>query len=304
MKSVCILSALVLQLLAISCADEEVVHQKVTVKLTPTLEISQSETANVMKAMAETSPSTIYAVQIYNGKRPIYYGLFNEPDSMKIALSTNTNYFMKMTAYQTGTGSGLRYKNINGELFYYLPQEVKLENKFVADTLFNRINHISTAILTDDSTHEYPEVDAFYTEKSFQIFPEEDHLNFDLKRIGFAIDLNVKGLKSGKIIFYFDHDEIVLTPENQNYYSIRSFTGEPVGLGSVAFNDTYFEQIPVTAKWFGTNGMVISTTSDLKFLRNCEVPVSINLNTINSQIILEDWYTESDTIDISKNISQ
>lgn len=304
MKHIHFIAALVLPLLACSCADEEVVNQIVTVKLTPTLEISQTESANVMKAMAENSPATIYAVQIYDGSKPIYYGLFNEPDSMKIALSTNTDYSMKIAAYQTGTGSGLRYKNINGELFYYLPQEVKLENKFVADTLFNRINHISTDILTDDSTHEYPEVDAFYTEKEFQVFPDMSNVIFDLKRVGFAIDLNVRGLKSGKVIFYFDHDEIVLNPDNSNYYSIRSFTGEPEGIGSVAFNDTYFEQLPVTVKWFGTNGMVISCTSDLKFLRNCEVPVSVNLNTVNSKITLEDWYTESDTVDISKSILQ
>ncbi len=302
MKRIHFISALVLPLLALSCTDEQEVNQMVTVKLTPTLEINQSESNSNVKAMAEISPATIFAVQIYEGSRPIYSGLFDEPDSMKIALSTNINYSMKIAAYQKGTGSGLRYRNINGEVYYFLPKEVKLENKFVADTLFNRINHISTDILTDDSTHEYPEIDAFYAEKEFQVFPDMSNVIFDLKRVGFAIDLNVKGLKSGKVIFYFDHDEIVLTPENNNYYSIRSFTGEPKGIGSVVFNDTYFEQLPVTAKWFGTNGMVISCTSNLKFLRNCEVPVSINLNTVDSEINLEDWYSESDTIDISKSI--
>ncbi len=296
MKGVCYIALFILSLIAFSCTSEEDVDSSghvVPVRFAPAMEMTQDE--DVPSRSITDAPSIIYAMQIYSDGVPMYYGVFDEPDSMQIALSSGRSYSMKMAAYQSGTGGGLKYKNVNGKCCYYLPDEVELSNKFEEGALLTGINQISNCILSDSISRDYPEIDAFFTEKEFKISSVQSKVSFNLKRVSFAINISVKGLSSGKVVLSFDKQELVFTPQNNSYHSIRAFKGNEDGLAVVASLDTYYEEFPVVATWYSTNGTTISCNALLSLKRNVETPISINLNNLSSEITFEGWYQTTHT---------
>lgn len=291
MKGVYFIAIFILSLIAFSCTSEEDAVPSgdvVSVRFAPAMEMTQDST--VPSRSISDIPSIIYAIQIYSNGDPMYYGVFDDQDSMKIALSSGRNYSMKMVAFQPGTGGGLKYKIINGKTYYFLPDEVELSNKFVEGAALTGINQISNCILSDTTSRDYPEIDAFYTEKAFKISSDISSINFNLKRVSFAVTISVKGLSSGKVVLSFDKQELVFTPQSNSYHSIRAFMGNEDGMGIVAATDTYYEEMPVAAIWYGTNGTTVSCSGLLSLKRNTDTPISINLNNVSSQITLEGWY--------------
>lgn len=282
---------IILALLLPGCASEEDVVASgdvVSVRFAPAMEMTQDSTVP-SRSISEV-PTIIYAVQIYSNGTPMYYGLFDNPDSMTVALSSGRDYSMKMVAFQAGTGAGLKYKMINGKSYYYMSDEIELSNKFEEGSRLTDINQLSNCILSDTTSSGYPEIDAFYMEKNFKVSSDVSSIPFNLKRVSFAIHISVKGLSSGKVVLSFDNQNMVFTPQNNSYRSIRAFKGNKNGIAIVAATDTYYEEIPVTAHWFGTNGTIVSCGGVLSLKRNTETPISINLNNVSSQITLEGWY--------------
>lgn len=291
MKIVYFLSLFILSHLLPGCTSEEDVVSSgdvVCVRFAPAMEMTQD--SGVPSRSISEVPTILYTVQIYSNGNPMYYGLFDNPDSMKIALSSGRDYTMKMAAFQPGTGGGLKHKIVNGKICYYLPDEVELSNKFEEGEVLTGINQLSNCILSDTTSCSYPEIDAFYTEKNFRISSEVSSISFNLKRVSFAVTISVKGLTSGKVVLSFDNQNLVFTPQNNSYRSIRAFRGNKNGVAIVAATDTYYEEMPVTANWYGTNGTVVSCGGALSLKRNTETPISINLNNVSSQITLEGWY--------------
>lgn len=291
MKFLYYLSVCLLALLLPGCTSEDEVvssGEVVSVRFAPAMEMTQDSTVP-SRSISEV-PTIIYAVQIYSNGTPMYYGLFDNPDSMTVALSSGRDYSMKMAAFQAGTGAGLKYKMINGKSYYYLPDEIELSNKFEDGSRLTDINQLSNCILSDTTSSSYPEIDAFYMEKNFKVSSDVSSIPFNLKRVSFAVHISVKGLTSGKVVLSFDNQNLEFTPQQNDYRSIRAFSGNENGIAIVAATDTYYEEIPVTAHWFGTNGTVVSCGGVLSLKRNTETPVSINLNSVSSQITLEGWY--------------
>lgn len=275
--------------------------ESITVTLNPsTIEVSQGTDVPITKST--TTDTTIYAVQVYENDSAYYYGLFDDPTKMEIALTTNNTYKFKVAAYQKGTGNGIKVSVANGIKSYYLPNAIVLANKFTKGNGLIAINKVSNLkLIGQSSVSDYPEIDAFYCEKSLLVQKGLSAIDIPLKRMGFGVNYNVDGLTSGKLYITMGKDSIVLDKTKTSYQSIRSFfsgNGDFSTFYSKA--DTLSQSILVTTKWIGDNGTQVSSQGYITFKRNYEKSINISLNTSVLKITFEGW---SNTIaDIDGNI--
>lgn len=293
MKTIKVLTLFLFALISFACINEE--SETVKINILPTLEINQDDYTPLKSADSENS--FVYAVQIYEGEAPIYYGLFDDISKMEIVLTTNMKYTLKVAAYQRGTGLGLKTLTQIDFTKYYLPDTVSLLNKFVLGDRLVGISDVSNAKLIYNKYSKYPEIDVFYQETEVSVIKGMSSIDIPLKRTGFGLGINVDGLTTGKIEVYLDGDTILFTPLNKSYFTIRSFTGGTNGLADVAKVDTYFVNSNIGVKWIGNNGSVFTASKTVKLKRNFQLPLNININSTSTGIIFESWQNDiSDSI--------
>lgn len=292
MKTLKFFPLFLLVLLGLSCSKNEndLPYETVKIQILPTVEINQDDYTPLRSATVE-SP-LVYAVQIYEGEAPIYYGLFNDISKMEINLTTNKKYKVKVAAYQDGSGSGLKTLLQNGVTKYYLPDTVSLLNRFVLGNRLIGISDVTNAKLKSNIYSLYPEIDVLYQEIDATVTIGMSSIDIPLRRTGFGLGIRVDGLSTGNIEVYFAGDTIHLTPTVKSYFSIRSFIGGTKGLADVAKVDTYFVNTDISVKWTGNNGSVVASSKVIKLRRNYQLPLYINLNSTNIGITIENWQND------------
>ncbi len=269
----------------------------VAVKLCPSLtQITEGSNIpmNVRSNTNRTSGSAtkvIYAVQIFENNVKYYYGLFDNPDSMKIALSTNKSYNFRIAAFKIGTGSGLRQEETADGQYFYLPNKVLLGNKFIKGSSLKDINLISSIKLRKLLAKDYPEIDVFYCDKTINAEKGITNIDFNMLRMGFGITFNVDGLTYGKLNIYMGDDTISIAAPTTTYNTIRLFKPLKGDLATI-FNkaDSYSEPIDIEVEWIG-NGTVSALESTITFNRNYCKTINIQINTAKSSLQFEEWLT-------------
>lgn len=286
-----------LSIFFLSCkTGNELPGDLIAVKLNPSL-IQLTEGTNipmnVKRNVTGSSNDTkvIYAVQIYENNAKYYYGLFDNPDSMKIALSTNKSYNFRIAAFRIGTGSGLRQEEMADGQYFYLPNKILLGNKFVKGNSLKDINLISSIKLKKLLAKDYPEIDAFYCEKTISAEKGISNIDFNMLRMGFGVIFNIDGLTYGKLNIYMGDDTISISPPTTTCNSIRLFKPLKGDLATI-FNkaDSYSESIDIEVQWIG-NGTVSALESTFSFNRNYCKTINIEINTIKSSLQFEEWST-------------
>jgi len=293
---------LCMSLLLFSCKNEnEPQGELITVKLTPAF-ISLNQEPDVpmhMKGsnvkMVVNAEQVIYAIQVYENDVEYYYGLFDTVDSMKIALTTGKTYRFKVATYKTGTGNGLKQDALADGKYFYLPNKTLLGNKFIKGNVLKDINLIASAKLTTTTVKDYPEIDAFYCDKSVTVEKGLSNINFDLLRMGFGVTYNVDGLTNGKFYISMGNDTTVLTSTTNTDTSVRLFNVSNGDLTTI-FNtaNMYADSILIKVQWVGTNGTTLNTQGKFKFSRNFQKTINIQLNTTGTSLNFEDWNTVTD----------
>jgi hypothetical protein len=233
----------------------------------------------------------IYAVQIFENNVKYYYGLFDNPDSMKIALSTNKSYNFRIAAFKIGTGSGLRQDETADGQYFYLPNKVLLGNKFIKGSSLKDINLISSIKLRKLLAKDYPEIDVFYCDKTINAEKGITNIDFNMLRMGFGVTFNVDGLTYGKLNIYMGDDTISIVAPTTTYSTIRLFKPLKGDLATI-FNkaDSYSEPIDIEVQWIG-NGTVSALESTFSFNRNYCKTINIQINTVKSSLQFEEWLT-------------
>jgi hypothetical protein len=287
--------ASLIALLITACTGTNDELPKVNITLVPTIEISQSDyiplsSPNSTHLKSTNSASLVYAVQILEEGQPYYYGLFDDVSKMEIALTTSKKYTFKVTAYQDGSGSGLKTFVKGASTYYFMPDSIEMLNKFIKGDLLKGISNISNAKLASGKTSKYPEIDVFYQEAQVAVTEGMSSIEVPLKRTSFGLGITVDGLTSGNLDIFVEGDTIQLSPTNKTYFSIRSFTGGSNGLVDVAKVDTYFVSSNCVSKWTGSNSTVVTGNKTLILRRNYQLPLKIDLNTTTSGVTIEGWY--------------
>jgi len=289
MKTLKLLSMIIAVLIGFSCnKDDSDSYETVRITLLPTIGITQDVYSPLRSASVN---DTIYAVQIYEEGTPYYYGLFNDISKMEISLTTNKKYTFKVSSFLKGSGSGLKTIEQNGLKTYFLPDSVTLLNKFIKGDKLTGISSVSNIKLAVNKYSQYPDIDLFYQETEVTVTKGMSSLQIPLKRTGFGIGLSVDGLTSGSMDVYFAGDTIHLTPSTTSYFSIRSFIGGTKGLIDVASVDTYFVETPISVRWVGSNGSIVTASRTIKLKRNYQLPVQINFNSSSQTLSFEKWYS-------------
>ena len=289
MKTFKLISMIIAVLIGFSCnKDDSEAFETVKISLLPTIGITQDVYTPLRSV---TVNDTVYAVQIYEEGTPYYYGLFSDVSKMEISLTTNKKYTFKVSSYLKGSGSGLKSIDQNGLKTYFLPDSVTLLNKFIKGDKLIGISSVSNVKLSVNKYSQYPEIDLFYQETEVTVTKGMSSLEIPLKRTGFGIGLSVDGLTSGIMDVYFAGDTIHLTPSTKSYFSIRSLVGNTKGLYDIASVDTYFVETPISVKWIGGNGSIVTATRTIKIKRNYQLPVQINFNSSNQTLSFEKWYS-------------
>jgi len=293
----CTLCLGLVAILLLSCkTGDEFPGDVVAVKLCPSL-TQVTEGSNLpmnVKSNSNRSGSAtkvIYAVQIYENNAKYYYGLFDNPDSMKIALATNKSYNFRIAAFKIGTGSGLKNEEMADGQYFYLPNKILLGNKFVKGNSLKDVNLISSIKLRKLLAKDYPEIDVFYCDKTINAEKGITNIDFNMLRMGFAVTFIIDGLTYGKLNIYMGDDTITLTPPTTTYNTIRLFKPQKSDLATI-FNkaSSYSEEVDISVQWIG-NGNVSALESSFIFNRNHCKTINIDINTIKSSLQFEEWLT-------------
>jgi len=296
-------------LLMISCKNEiELQGILINVKLNPSFitlnentDVPMNVKGNKVKSLVDTN-QIIYAIQIYENDSAYYYGLFDNVDSMKLAVRTGKNYRFKIATYKAGTGSGLKLDVLNNIKYFYLPNKILLGNKFIKGNVLNNINLISSIKLNTSTNKDYPEIDVFYCEKTVVVEKGLVNIDFNLLRMGFGVTYNVDRLKNGKLFISMGNDTTTLTSLDSTASSIRLFNVIDNNFSTVFKNaNSYSDSILIKVQWISSTGTTLNTQAKYKFTRNYMKTINIQLNTTNLNIGFEDWKTETVT-DVDGNI--
>jgi uncharacterized protein (TIGR02145 family) len=284
-------------LLLISCNNEFESHgELITVKLNPAFislnqdtDVPMNVKGNNVKMSADPN-QVIYAIQIYENDSAYYYGLFDEVDSMKIAMTTGKSYHFKVVTYKVGTGAGLKQEDEIDGKYFFLPNKTLLGNKFIKGNALIDINLISSVKLTDTIKKDYPEIDVFYCDKTITLEKGLTNIDFNLLRMGFGVTFSIEGLSNGKLNIIMGNDTTVLSGTTTIDSSIRLFNVSTGDFSTIFTSaDSYSDSIPVKVQWIGTNGTIMNTEGMFKFTRNYLKTINIQLNLSNLNLNLEGW---------------
>lgn len=285
-------------LLLFSCKNNEIEQnaELVTVKLSPTFislnqdtDVPMNVKGNNVK-MAVNSNQVIYAIQVYENDSAYYFGLFDNIDSMKIALTTSKTYRFKIATYEIGTGNGLKQDVQTDGKYFYLPNKTLLGNKFIKGNTLKDINLASSIKLTKTTIKDYPEIDVHYCDKSVTVTKGLANIDFNLLRMGFGVTYYVDGLTNGKLNIYMGDDTIHLTPTINKNGSIRLFNTSNGDFGSIFKNaNTFSDSISIQVQWAGTNGTNLIIQKKFSFTRNYQKTINIQLNTSGLSLNFENW---------------
>lgn len=280
----------------------------VTIKLNPAFIVVDDSGNEPMKSKSSVSvdnSNPIYAIQIYEGENPIFYGLFDDVSKMEIPLSTTKTYKFKVAAYKKGTGLGLATDTINDSIYCYLPNKILLDNKFIKGNLLSGIN-LPSSIKLKGQNKDFSEVDAFYATNLVTIEKGTNTIDFTLLRMGFGILFSVDALNSGDLFILIGNDTIKLNDQVNTATTTRQFLGSNSNFETIYNNSaSYSDSIQFLVKWIGSNGTIIQSQSKFLFKRNYQKSINIDLNVNSNNLSIEDWITSlksniSIVIDTSK----
>ncbi|MEI7502681.1 MAG: fibrobacter succinogenes major paralogous domain-containing protein [Paludibacter sp.] len=283
-----------------SCKNEsEPQGELITVKLTTSfLQLGQDTDKPMLMKSAVDPSQVIYAIQVYENDVEYYYGLFDKTDSMKIALTTGKTYRFKVVSAKVSTGNGLKQVTESLGKYFYLPNKTLLENKFIKGNALKDINLVSNILLNNLTVKDYPQVDAFYCDKSILVEKGLSNIDFNLLRMGFSVTYNVDGLTNGKLYVSMGNDTSLMTSSTTTATSIHLFNIANSDFSSIFNNaNTYGDSILVKAQWVGSNGTVLNTQGKFKFTRNYQKTINIQLNTIGLNLNFEGWANTVTDID-------
>lgn len=275
--------------------DIEPKGELISVKLNPAY-IGMSQETDVQmltkrNAKAASDPNlVIYAVQVYENDAEYFYGLFDNVDSIKIALTTGKNYRFKIACYKTGTGNGLYQETTTEGKYFFLPDYVLLTNKFIRGGALKDIHLITSAILATYIVRDYPEIDAFYCDKTVSVQKGLANIDFECLRMGFGITYTVDNISNGRLNVIMGNDTTVLNGLNKTNTSIRQFNASTSDFSTIYNNaTTYADSILIKVQWIGSNGTNLSTQGKFKFTRNYLKTINIQLNTSTLSLNFEGW---------------
>ena len=275
----------------------------VTIRLNPAFIVVDDSGNEPMKSKSSISAENsnpIYAIQIYEGENPIFYGLFDDVSKMEIPLSTTKTYKFKVAAYKKGTGLGLATDTINDSIYCYLPNKILLDNKFIKGNLLSGIN-LPSSIKLKGQNKDFSEVDAFYSTKSVTIDKGTNTIDFTLLRMGFGTLFTVDALISGDLFIMIGNDTIKLNNQINTATTTRQFLSSNSNFETIYNNSaSYSDSIQFLVKWVGSNGTIIQSQSKFLFKRNFQKSINIDLNVNSNNLSIEDWLNEkANTIKLS-----
>ncbi|MEI7504480.1 MAG: fibrobacter succinogenes major paralogous domain-containing protein [Paludibacter sp.] len=288
----------VMSFFLLSCNNENLSKgELINVLLNPSFITITADTDVPMriKSNENASEQVIYAIQIYENDVPYYYGLFDDISKMQIALTTSNTYRFKLAAFKVGTGLGLKQEVATEGKYFYLPTKTLLENKFIKGDVLKDINSASSIKLNNSTVKDYPEIDAFFCDKTLNVEKGLANIDFSLLRMGFGITYKVDGLTNGKLFVSIGNDTSLLTSSATTYTAIRGYNVSSSDFVNIFNNaNTNADSILVKAKWVADNGTVLNIQGKFKFTRNYQKTINIQLNTTNSNLNFEDWNTVTD----------
>jgi len=284
-------------MLFFSCKNEsELQGELTTIKLSPAFvslnqdtDVPMSVKGNNVKMSVDPN-QVIYAIQAYENDSAYYYGLFDNIDSMKIAVTTGKTYRFKIATYKTSTGNGLKQDVQTEGKYFYLPNKTLLGNKFIKGNALKDINLTSSIKLTKTTIKDYPEIDVHYCDKSLTMTKGVTNIDFNLLRMGFGVTYYVDGLTNGMLNIYMGDDTIHLTPTINKNGSVRLFKTTNGDFNSIFKNaNTFSDSISIQVQWAGTNGTNLLIQKKFLFSRNYQKTINIQLNTSSLNLNFEGW---------------
>lgn len=270
-----------------SCENE--VETYLNVQLNPSfIQINDSKDEPMRIKSNLTNDSVIsYAVQIYEDGSPYYYGLFNDVSKMQILLKTHKTYKFNVIAYKMGTGNGLKTEIDTSGVYLFLPEKIKIENKFFSGDKLKNIS-MSNHFVMKGLQKDYNEVDVFYVSKEIEIEKGTSNIEFKLLRMGFGLNINVDGLSNGLLKVLIGNDTIQLNPQNPVSSSVRIFS--TLSFDSIYNNaDVFSDSIQIKVQWSSDYGTTFDAKSKFLFHRNLQKTINVQLNSITNNLNFEGW---------------
>lgn len=226
--------------------ENTVVGEPVTIKVSLGGEISTSTA--VLDARAQ-GDKIIYGVSVQDSTNAdVAQGLFTNPDSIWLKLTTNVKYRIKIAAFKKGSGLGLYIRENNG-LFVDYPLYKPLNNtmyyadndvaNYISYSYLDTLANMYIALPNNGAEYQgQPELDSYFGTTEFR--PRDtSSLRISLKRLSFGVEYRVANLDGGQLEIYdFNGTPTVITTNGtqpvkiytENIFKYRDTTAETIRL--------------------------------------------------------------------------
>lgn len=141
MKNIVHIALILLIGILIACTKDSP-SEEATIRLSPVLENTQ---LSLTLLRSTSATPLIYAIQVYENDQPSFYGLFDDVSKMTASLSIGKSYTIKVAAFPTFDGNGIKWTKLEGVSTYFLPDAIGLNNQFInGNVLAETMNHVKT----------------------------------------------------------------------------------------------------------------------------------------------------------------
>jgi hypothetical protein len=228
---------------------------------------------------AETSSRDLYGVQVFRGSNSYAYGLFDNADSMRIALLKGSSY--KFICTLVKNGKDLLRRDVNWS--YSRPFSSVCRNQFVYSTSnYGTYLGSGTAILTDGTTVQYPQMDRYYGELDNYTPTINGTIALPMKRTAFGIKYEITDVPDGTV-------DVTCSNSTRTLYSASGLGANSETVGAlITFNDVrgvwqytgdYTESVTVSVSWAREIGITQSLGSkSVTIKRNAMNVIRISLS--------------------------
>lgn len=179
------------------------------------VELPEGKAAPGSMVAKTRADSTLYMVELYNGANTVAFGIFDRIDSVHFIADPATNYTVRLTVIQRGTGDGLANQYLNNTgVFYYDPLNDYVTNQMDYTATFSKglkLNYQRGSMRFTEfplpgpggtaNSNFFGEVLAYTgTATVYNVSTQNPTVSIPLKRLAFGLKYTCPELTQGKLI--------------------------------------------------------------------------------------------------------
>jgi hypothetical protein len=270
------------------CSKDDVVEeQSVPKKYTVSLKFNgEIETEDSPLTRAETASTDLYGIQVSQGNYSYAYGLFDNPNNIKLNLLSGNKYKFEVSLIKDGKNAVYSYMDKYYQPFKVSGSPIACSNYFSYNR--NRFTSLGVGEISTSTSNSVilPEVDWYYGELDNYTPIENGVVNIELKHTVFGLRYEVAGITDGIV-------KVEIKYGSRIFFNKTDITSDYTSDGKIfavydirsgwLYADNYTEKVTVDVKWVRDIGITQDLGSkSIQVKRNIMNVIRIKLGSDDS----------------------